>query len=121
MYREPVPQPAAVFLPEPFHYRLAPVSAEIVHHQMDGVGPWIAVRNLQQVIGELGRAAVRSSPHTMAMIRWLWPTSSARGFPGRGFSHSTWSSPSCSQRRAMALTVFAATPALLATCAAVCP
>ena len=60
MYREPVPQPAAVFFPEPLHYRFATVGTEIVHDQMDGVGPWRAVRDLQQVIGELGRAAVRN-------------------------------------------------------------
>src|SRR5665213_3058279 len=32
-------------------------------------------------------------PHTMAMIRWLWPTSSVRCFPGLGFSYSADSSP----------------------------
>ena len=34
--------------------------------------------------------------HTMAMILWLWPASSTRRWPGRGFSYSAGSSPSSS-------------------------
>jgi hypothetical protein len=34
--------------------------------------------------------------HTMAMMRWLWPASSARRWPGRGFSYNADSSPSSS-------------------------
>jgi hypothetical protein len=35
-------------------------------------------------------------PHNMAMIRWLWPTSSASCLPGLAFSYSADSSPSSS-------------------------
>ena len=57
---EPVPQPASRLLAEPLHHRLAGVRTQIVHDQMGRVGPRIVFRNLQQIVGKLGRGAVRS-------------------------------------------------------------
>jgi hypothetical protein len=60
-------------------------------------------------------------PQTMATIRCFCPAFSTRAWPGRGFSCKAESSPSSSYRRAIARTVFAATPAFAATCATFCP
>src|SRR5271169_485759 len=58
--RKTLPQPTASFFSKSFHQSFAGVSAQVVHDQMDGIGLLIASRDIQQVIGKLGRAASRS-------------------------------------------------------------
>jgi hypothetical protein len=60
VHRKTLPQPTASFFSESFHQGLAGVGTEVVHDQMDGIGLLIASRDVQQVIGKLGRAASRS-------------------------------------------------------------
>lgn len=56
---KPLPQPSAYPGAEPIHQRLAGVSGEGVHYQMDRPGRCIADRDLQQVVGKLRRGARR--------------------------------------------------------------
>jgi hypothetical protein len=60
-------------------------------------------------------------PQTIATICWLWPGSNRRCLPGRGFSISAASRPSCSKRTAIARTALDESDRFNPTSAAVCP
>ena len=47
------------------------MGTQIVHHQMDRVGLWIAGHDLHQIVGELGGAAIGSRFGEMASGLWF--------------------------------------------------
>lgn len=66
MHCEPIPQQAADLLAEAVHNRFALMRVQVVHHQIDSIGLWIAGHDLHQIIGELGGVAVGSRFGEMA-------------------------------------------------------
>src|SRR5271157_2250324 len=58
--REAIPQPASGLVAKPFYQRLPRMRAEVVHHQVKGVGLGIAGGDPEKIIGKLGRRASRS-------------------------------------------------------------
>ena len=57
--RKAIPQPSAMLFPKAIRQRLAGVSAQVVHDQMDGIGGRIVGGELQDKVGKLGRRAGR--------------------------------------------------------------
>src|SRR5437867_45651 len=55
---KPIPEPAPRLLAKAFHHRMARMRTQIVQHQMDGVRLWVADRDLQHVVGKLGRRPI---------------------------------------------------------------
>jgi len=60
MHRQALAQRATDLLAESVHQRFAVMGVQIVHHQVDGVGLWIAGHDLHEIVGELGNAPVGS-------------------------------------------------------------
>lgn len=67
---EPVPQPAAHLLTEPLHQGLAGARTQIIQNQMDGVGGRIVFRNLQQILGKLGRGNLPASREACPNVQY---------------------------------------------------
>ena len=58
MHCETLPQQTADLFAEPVYQRLAVMRTQIIHHQVDGLGLWIACNDLHQIVGELRRGTV---------------------------------------------------------------